>query len=318
MAVSQAVNQANKQTVRPYHIQTMRQAAAKALLEGSFTSFKALGPSPAANEKLVADRARLEHLALDAAQKATQHLHAIASEGKLPHRLEHYYFAQGVLRAVGQTETGKYVMASFPNPDPAKTTYAPYHHIWVPEDKAVPPSLEALGYVRDTVRPQFELMKNLFMLSYQNLDHAMGHFVKTSIDGVECLVVTLEREKINRRKILGSVFKPLGYEFVKQPQGSVGSYELRKPLTTTESLRCLFDFGTWRQTIDCSFTYHSDDFKPRLSSFRIPITGWSYPTSIEISSEELFTKAIENIGAMVEIVEKEHILSLRPALKALC
>jgi hypothetical protein len=37
------------------------------------------------------------------------------------------------------------------------------------------------------------------------------------------------------------------------------------------------------------------------------LTGWSCPTSIDISSEELFKKTVENISAMAHIIENEHI-----------
>ena len=144
----------------------------------------------------------------------------------------------------------------------------------------------------------------------------MGHFKKTLIDGVECVIVSTAHEKFNRRKILGAIFKPLGYEFLKQPQGSAGSHELRKALSKTEFLMCQFDFGTWRQTIDCFFSYENDDFSPRLKAFRMQLLGWSRPTSIDISSAELFTKTIENLGAMASIIEKEHIPGLRQALKS--
>jgi hypothetical protein len=272
--------------------------------------------NPAESAKRLEDRHRLEQLAGDVAREAQQHLDALMAEGKLPHQLERYYFPEGILRPVGKNESGRFIMESIPNPNPDQTSYAAYHQIWAPEGQEVPPSLVALGYDREPVRTHFEQQRNFFLAAYQNLAHAMGHFKKTLIDGVDCVIVTADREKFNRRKILAAVFKPLGYEFVKQPQGSTGAFDLRKSLSATEFLRCIFDFGTWRQTIDCSFAYENDGFSPRLNAFRMRLTGWSRPTSIDITSEELFNKTIENIGASASIIENEHIPGLRAALKA--
>jgi hypothetical protein len=316
--VSYAINEANRQTVRIYNPGKIRQMAAKAVLEGTFTSIDALELDPPVDEKLVAFGQRYDELIADAAKTSKQALDASLAEGKLPHRLERYYFPEGILRQVGQTEDGKVILASFPNPHPDKTTYVPYHQLWVPEDRPIPPSLQAVGYQRDTTRAQFQVLNQLFLQTYNNPVHALGHFKKTIIDGIECIVVTTDREKINRRKILGDVFKPLGYAFVKQPQGSIGSYELRKPLSETESLLCDFDFGTWRQTIDCTFAYDwVNEHSPKLKRFRICLTGWAYPGTVAITSEELFAKTIENIAAMAALVEKEVIAGLRKSLDEL-
>ena len=318
MWISQAINRANNQTVRTYDPGKIRQMAAKAILEGTFTSIDALELTTPVDEKQVAFQQRYEQLVDDARKISKEHLAAALTEGKLPHRLERYYFPEGILRQVGQTDDGKLILASFPNPDPNKTSYVPYHHLWVPEDCPIPPSLQAVGYTRDTTRDQFKLMNQIFFKAYNDPAHALGHFKKTTIDGVECFVVTTDRDKINRRKILGDVFKPLGYAFVKQPQGSVGTYELRKPLGGTEALLCDFDFGTWRQTIDCTLAYRWDQERsPKVKPFRIVLSGWSYPGTVAISSEELFIKTIENIGAMAALVEEEVIARLRRSLAEL-
>ena len=318
MRVTHATNEVNRQAVRIYNPGKIRQLAAKAVLEGTFTSIDALNVNPPVDEKTVAFGQRYDELVADAAKISMQLLTAALAGGKLPHRLERYYFPEGILRQVGQTEDGKLILASFPNPNPDKTSYVPYHHLWVPEDRAIPPSLQALGYQRDTTRDQFKLLNQLFLQTYNDPGHALGHFKKTTIDGVECFVVETGRDKINRRKILGDVFKPLGYAFVKQPQGSVGSYELKKPLSETESLLCDFDFGTWRQTIDCTLAYDwAQEHSSKMKKFRIVLTGWSYPGTVAISSEELFVKTIENIGAMAALVEKEVIAGLQKSLEEL-
>jgi hypothetical protein len=268
------------------------------------------------SENLPVDRKRLEQLVEDAVREAYQHLDSLMATGKLPHRLERYYFPEGVLRPVGQNESGRLIMESFPNPDPAQTSYAAYHQIWVPEDQALPPSLLALGYDRESARPHFEQQRQFFLAAYQNQAHAMGHFKKTVIDGVECTILTTDRERFNRRKILSAHFKPLGYEFVKQSHATSGSYELRKTFSDTEVLRCYFDFGSWRQTIECLFAYERNDFSAKLNAFRMRLTGWSRPASIDISSEELFERTVENISAMVHIIETDHIPGLRHRLQA--
>ena len=94
------------------------------------TSNDARQTDPAASEKLPGDRKHLEQLAEDAARKAHQHLDALLAEGKLPHELERYYFPEGVLRPVGQNESGRFIMESIPNPNPDQTSYAAYHQIW--------------------------------------------------------------------------------------------------------------------------------------------------------------------------------------------
>jgi hypothetical protein len=319
VTVGRAVNQANKDVVRAYNlvtiIQEMRQAAARAMQDGTFTSVEALELSPPEKEERRADSQRREQLIEAAMQAAGKHLEEVAAEGKMPHRLERYYFPEGLMHQVGLTEDGRVILASRPSPDPAKTSYVPYHQIWVPDDQPVPASLQALGYERDRVRRQLEQLMQFLLQSYRRPEHAMAYLKKAYIDGGEYPVVAADREKMNRRKILGTVFKPLGYEFVKQPRGSVGNYELKKYLSEKESLRCVFDFGTWRQTIDCFFAYDGDkDETTRGKAFRMRLTGWSYPQSVAIWTEELFTKAIENIGALVDILEKDHVPRLRQAL----
>ena len=297
--ISLAINLVNKQTVRLYNIARLRQGAAKAVLDARFTSFEALEPSPEEDAKLIVERQRHEQLINDALQAAYRRLDAALAEGELPHRLEKYYFPEGILRQVGQDEDGRVILESIPNPNPKQTSYAPYHQLWVPEDQPIPPPRLALGYQRELVRPFFEQMKKVLTSAYRNPAHALGHFKKTTIDGVECIVVATDREKIDRRKILGDAFRPLGYAFVKQPQGSVGSYQLKKLLSETESLNVDFDFGTWRQTIDCSFGYqYSGNPDLKAKGFRLRLTGWSYPNSVDITTTELFTKTIENIAAM--------------------
>jgi hypothetical protein len=281
-------------------INALRLTAAEVMLQNRFTSFDALQSDPA-RDKLQGYIDQLRRDMEAAQEKAAKHMQALAEEGGLPHRLERYYFTTDGLHGGDD--------------------FVAYQHIWVPQGQPVPPSLLALGYQRDeTDRALAELEAEWQAIARQIKSAASPETrwadMKTiRIDGIECRVLPKTREKFNRDKILKAAFKPLCYEKAKQMAGSVGNYDFVKQLSPQESVRVSFDFGTWRQTIDCWFVYRGVPIPGiRGHAFKLVLNGWSHRSALDITSEELFTKAIENIAFMTDVLEKEHVPHVRAML----
>lgn len=274
----------------------LRIAAAKAMHTNSFTSFEALNTTDPVQAKLEEYQAQVNDRLRAPKEAATKAMLALAQEKRLPYDLDSFYFA---------------IPAS--PPEHRYEEHVPYHDIWVPDEVNIPYALKKLGYDRENVRPAFnQIIEKIPLQSLR----------KISIEGVTCVVLAQEREKIDRKKILNNAFKPLGYQTVKQGIGSVGSYEFQKPLPEGEGILLSFDFGSWRQTISARFIYRTNP-GPGLGgrNFSIPFVYWTisyspgHPQEMKITSEKLFTMAFANIAFLAEMLEKEYVPKFREALK---
>jgi len=147
---------------------------------------------------------------------------------------------------------------------------------------------------------------------------ARGRRLPHDLESLYTALSGIEREKFDRKKILTNEFKPLGYQAVKQDVGSVGLYEFEKQLSENELVRCIFDFGTWRQTVSGHFTYRGG----HRAVVTLPFIYWSaaYPhgemKEMDITTEKLFAMAFENIAYLANMLEKEHVPKFRAAFEA--
>ena len=244
---------------------------------------------------------------MEAAQeKAAKHMQTLAEEGRLPHRLERYYFA-------AQSQ-------------PGQVEFVAYQQIWVPEGQPVPSSLyrRVLGYNRRRRRSQAGRSRSA-MAGRREADpqrRLAGNEARNDANRPHrrhrMPRPSRTPRKIRPRQDSESRFQAVvGYEKVKQGAGSVGNYEFRKQLAEQESVSVSFDFGTWRQTIDCWFIYRGAPVPGiRGASSKLVLTGWPHPRSLGITSQELFAMAIENIAFMADVLEKERVPELRAVLAA--
>ena len=261
----------------------LRHLAAKALLEGRYTSFADIDMSNTPQARVLAHSEAISDRLKAVKQSAVMHMWQLAKEGKLPHRLEQYYFEKG------------------------EHDLIPYNAIWVPEDREIPPALARIGYRRETARPLREQSEQLKLAWKNPADFIARNSI--TIDGIACESLMVVREKIDRKNILDAIFKPLGYVKVAQGKGSVGTYEYKKPLAEGEEITCLFDFGTWRQTIDGHFIYRNGTYKLSFAFIYWPLAYALHGNirSAPITTAELFTKTFDNIGFLAKMLECEHI-----------
>jgi hypothetical protein len=141
------------------------------------------------------------------------------------------------------------------------------------------------------------------------------------IDGITCYIMGTWLEKFSHKKIIDAVLKPLGYGTVK---GEKDSYQKR--LSETELLTCSFDMhAMWGRIRELRA---SMGYRCVAEEASVPLVYWGAFNWIEwmkvesmnpmmITSERIFTMAIENIGFLLTILETNCLERWRNAVNRL-
>ena len=138
------------------------------------------------------------------------------------------------------------------------------------------------------------------------------------IDGITCYLMGTWLEKFNHKKIIDAVLKPLGYT---KSRGEKDRY--RKRLSETEFLSCAFDMhALWGRVRElcASMGYHRGDKEVILALIYWGAFNWIEWMKVEnmnpmmITTERIFTMAIENIGFLLTTLETNCLARLRNAV----
>jgi hypothetical protein len=246
------------------------------------------------------------------AQKvATEYMYHLALNRQLPHALEDYH-VEAVLNGAE------------PPYRPGEVHYLPIEAVVTTNDETLPAALLKAGITREQgqflISKQIEKNRKLWESEFSS-DRPFDPEPRfhTVLDGKTYPVVILDHEPgVNRKKIIGDRLRPLGYKGGK-------SYFYTKRVSENETLGCSFDFGTWRSTLNSTFTYdynpHNtsedvDDGKKRFH-LRLPLIYWTVGmqehsegiavTDIPHTTEKNLIRTFDNIAFLAKKLEEDVV-----------
>ena len=247
------------------------------------------------------------------------YMRTLIREGKLPYDLLDHHWFRGTF-----TDIGPHGIMLGQGCD-----HFPVDSIKVFD--AIPATLAKKDYSRARVTERFQrskqraIEKNQSRLAAEKKgkDHLEGltedYGLRIEIDGIACrLHDTWLDEAISHKKIIDAVLKPLGYTNVK---GEKNRYQ--KHLSETEFLTCSFDMhALWGRIRELRA---SIGYRSREKEEVFPLIYWGAFNWIEwmklenmnpmtITTERIFTMAIENIGFLLTTLETNCLERWREAM----
>jgi len=246
-------------------------------------------------------------------------MRSVIREGKLPHQLLDHHWFRGTVQHVGPYElTVSRATEHFPLDGMSFRDGMPSS--LAKKDYDVTRVSELFQRWKDKQREKNQARiaagKKAGDIEWMTIDTAG---LPQQIDGITCYLLDSWLEGgIDHKKRFEAVLKPLGYSKAK-----VGKYSFQKRLTDKESITCSFDLGSSKAVpfLDGSFEYQWAEERVGF-----PVLYWGAFQEIDwqgvekmcpmlVSTERIFTMAVENIGAILAIAEAEWLNRRRDAIQ---
>jgi len=248
----------------------------------------------------------------------THYMRMLIREGKLPYDLLDHHWFRGTIKDIGPHE----ILLG------EGCDYFPVDDIKVLNE--LPPTLAKKDYDVRRVEERFQQLRKL-MHEKNQAEIAAGKpgmdvedILKkrpgypSQIDGITCYLMGTWLEKFNHKKIIDAVLKPLGYA---KSKGEKDRYQKR--LSETDFLTCGFDMhAMWGRVRELRA---STGYRRGEKEVIFPLIYWGAFHWIEwmkvenmnpmmITTERIFTMAIENIGFLLTILETNCLARWRNAV----
>ena len=235
------------------------------------------------------------------------HMRMLIREGKVPYDLLDHHWFRGTIKDIGPHE----ILLS------GGCDYFPVDDIRVLNE--LPPTLAKKDYDVRRVEQRFQRLrtsmheKNQAAIAAGKPGMDIEDILKnrpgypSQIDGITCYLMGTWLEKFNQKKIIDAVLKPLGYA---KSKGEKDRYQKR--LSETEFLTCGFDlhsmFGGVRE-LGVSVGYRRGEKEVHFPLIYWGAFHWIEWMKVEnmnpmmITTERIFTMAIENVGFQLTMLE---------------
>jgi hypothetical protein len=246
-------------------------------------------------------------------------MRTLIREGTLPHDLLDHHWFRGPIKEIGPHEI---IL-------PGGCDYFPVDDIKVVNE--LPPTLARKDYDVSRVEARFQLFneslheKNQAQIAAGKPGIDVENILKnrpgspSQIDDITCYVMGTWLEKMNHKKIIDAVLKPLGYA---RPKGEKGDSYLKR-LSETDFLTCSFDMhALWGRARELRA---SAGYRRGEKEVFVPLVYWGAFNWIEwmkienmnpmmITTQRIFTMAIENIGFLLTMLETSCLERMRNAV----
>lgn len=225
------------------------------------------------------------------AREIIEHLFRQYDEGRFPHRLEDFVFLRELSFMDGE---GRLLR------QPPK--YIPIEYVIPREGSEIPRTLRASESARQVAKANIERFRAQLGRNGDQLG------AKVVIEGIECEAWPFVPEpggSIPRKKLAQQAFKPLGFKAGSAQQGML---HLAKE-GNDYSLKCSFDFGTWRRTALGTMAVSTSSGRrvtvPAIYwSRRLP-TGW--PEQLPLLTSEIFLMTMANVAFSMSEIERVFV-----------
>ena len=238
----------------------------------------------------------------------THYIRTLIREGKLPYDLLDHHWFRGPIKEIGPHEITLL----------GGCDYFPVDDIKVLNE--LPATLARKDYDVKRVDERFQQFKESLQEKHQaqiaagkpaiNVEEILKNRPGSpiQIDGITCYIMGTWLEKMNHKKIIDGVLKPLGYA---RPKGEKGD-RYQKSLSETDYLTCSFDMhALWGRVRELRA---SAGYRRGEKEVVVPLIYWGAFNWIEwmkienmnpmmITTERIFTMAIENIGFLLTMLE---------------
>ena len=248
----------------------------------------------------------------------THYMRMLIREGELPHDLLDHHWFRGTIKELGPHE----ILLS------GGCDYFPVDDIKVLNE--LPPTLAKKDYDVRRVEQRFQQLSTLMREKNQAAIAAgkpgmdIEDILKNrpgypgQIDGITCYLMGTWLEKFNHKKIIDAVLKPLGYA---KSKGEKDRYQKR--LSETDVLTCGIGvhamFGRVRE-LSASAGYRRGGKEVIVPLFYWGAFHWIEWMKLEnmnpmmITTERIFSMAIENIGFLLTALETNCLADWRDAV----